>query len=204
MVDKLKKIPSRRIIAGTAVALVALFIVSGLFAFFTESSARKNGSLATKYMQAEDFAWSGIAVKDGATVTTDNDPQMVAEYPGRLTSIRFYMEHSKHPGEMTVYYTQPGDPGFSVQKRIWITPVQGQPGWYIMETNMKNVSAIRIDPTMYAGNVLEFGDFIINEEKAFADYFTVSYGDVFNLILYTGVISSVLKFLQEMLKKQFD
>ena len=50
----------------------------------------------------------------------------------------------------------------------------------------------------------EFGDFIINEEKAFADYFTVSYGDVFNLILYTGIISSVLKFLQEMLKKQFD
>ena len=45
MVDKLKKIPSRRIIAGTAVALVVLFIVSGLFAFATESSARKTAAL---------------------------------------------------------------------------------------------------------------------------------------------------------------
>ena len=32
----------------------------------------------------------------------------------------------------------------------------------------------------------------------------VSYGDFFNLIVYTGIISSVLKFLQEMLKKEID
>lgn len=204
MVDKLKNISSRRIIAGTAIALVLLFVAGGMFAFVTESSARKNGSLSTQVMQAEDFAWSGIAVKDGVTITTDNDPQMIMEYSGRLTSIKFYMEYSIYPGEMCIYYKNSDVPEYSATKRLWITPVQGQPGWYTMETSMLDVATIRIDPTMYAGNILEFGDFIFNEEKSFADYFTVSYGDIFNLILYTGVVSSVLKFLQEMLKKQFD
>ena len=83
MVDKLKKISSRRIIAGTAMALVALFVFSGLFSFATETAARKNGSLSTQTMQAQDFAWSGIAVKDGEVITTDNDPQMIAEYTGK-------------------------------------------------------------------------------------------------------------------------
>ena len=77
-------------------------------------------------------------------------------------------------------------------------------GWYTADTSMKTVSAIRIDPTMYAGNQLTFGDFIFNEEKTVTDYFEMSAGDIFNLFLYTGIISSVLKFLQEMLKKQID
>ncbi len=204
MVDRLKNISSRRIIAGTALALVAGFIAGGLLGFVTESAARKNGSLSTQVLQAEDFSWSGIEVKNGETITTDYDPQMITEFNGKLTSVRFYMEYSSYPGEMTVYYTEPGDAGFSVQKRLWIAPVQGQAGWYEVETSMKNVASLRIDPTMYAGNVLSFGDFIINGEKTFADYFAFSYGDIFNLILYTGIVSSVLKFLQEMLKKQFD
>lgn len=204
MVDKLKKISSRRIIAGTAMALVALFVFSGLFSFVTETAARKNGSLSTQTMHAQDFAWSGIAVKDGVVITTDNDPQMIAEYTGKITSIKMYMESSVHPGEMTVYYTQPGDRAFSVHKRLWLAPVRGQPGWFMVETPVKNITSLRIDPTMYAGNVLTFGDIVINSEKTFGEYFSVSYGDFFNLFLYTGVVSSVLKFLQEMIKREFD
>lgn len=204
MVDKLKKISSRRIIAGTATALVALFVFSGLFSFVTETAARKNGSLTTQTMQAQDFAWSGIAVKDGAVITTDNDPQMITEYTGKITSIKMYMESSVHPGEMTVYYTQPGDRAFSVHKRLWLVPVRGQPGWFMVETPVKNITSLRIDPTMYAGNILTFGDIVINSEKTFGEYFSVSYGDFFNLFLYTGVVSSVLKFLQEMIKREFD
>lgn len=203
MVNRLKSISSRAIILGTALMLIAIFIAGGLFAFVSESSARKSGDLRSYSLQAQDFVWNGIADKDGIVITTDNDPQMLLETPMEFTSLKFYMKSSIYPGEMVVYYTEPGDASFSVQKRLWIVPTD-QPNWYILETPMKTVTALRVDPTMYAGNILEFGEFIFNEEKAFSDYFAVSYGDFFNLIVYTGIISSVLKFLQEMLKKEID
>ena len=143
------------------------------------------------------------AEKEGVIITTDNDPQMILDGEQKFSSLRFYMESTVYPGEMVIYYTEKGDAGFSVQKRLWIVP-DSQMNWYIVKTPMKSVTSLRIDPTMYAGNILEFGDFIFNEEKSLGEYFTVSYGDIFNLVIYTGIISSVLKFLQEILKKQID
>ena len=204
MKAKIEKISSRRIITGTALALVAVYLLSGLLAFVTENAARKDGSLANYTVRAEDFAWSGIENRDGVLITTDLDPQMIMEKDQKLISIKFYMESSAYPGEMAAYYTEPGDQAFSVQKRVWIRPDQGETNWYIMETGMKNITAIRLDPTMYAGNILTFGGFIFNREKSFGDYFALSYSDVYNFILYTGIISSVLKFLQEMITRKFD
>ena len=203
MVDKIKNISSRMIIVGTALALIAGFLAQCLYGFVMESSAVKNGSLENYTLASTDFQWEGIRVKNGQVITTDNDPQMLFEKAQKFTSLTFYMESSIYPGEMVVYYTEPGDAGFSVQKRLWIVPTD-QLGWYTVETSMKNVTALRVDPTMYAGNVLTFGDFIFNREKTLGDYFAVSYSDVFNLIIYTGIISSVLKFLQEIIRKEID
>lgn len=203
MIDKIKRISSRRIITFTAIGLVAAFIANGLLGYITETSARKNGSLSQYTVSATDFVWNGIKHKEGVVITTDNDPQMILETPQKFSSLKFYMECSIYPGEMCVYYTQPGDEAFSVQKRLWIVPTD-QSNWYMVDTSMMDITALRIDPTMYAGNILGFGDFIFNEEKAFSDYFDISYGDVFDLIVYTGIISSVLKFLQEMLKREIN
>lgn len=203
MVDKIKKISSKAIIVFTALALIALFVAKGLFGFLTESSSVKNGSLQQYTLASTDFVWNGIEVRNGVVVSTDNDPQMILDGTQKFTSLRFYMESSIYPGEMVVYYTEPGDAGFSTIKRLWAVPAD-QPDWYVVETSMKDVTALRLDPTMYAGNVLEFGDFIFNESKSFSDYFEISYGEVFNLILYTGIISSVLKFLQEIIKREID
>ena len=203
MVDKIKNISSRMIIVGTALALIAGFLAQCLYGFVMESSAVKNGSLENYTLASTDFQWEGIRVKNGQVITTDNDPQMLFEKAQKFTSLTFYMESSIYPGETVVYYTEPGDAGFSVQKRLWIVPTD-QLGWYTVETSMKNVTALRVDPTMYAGNVLTFGDFIFNREKTLGDYFAVSYSDVFNLIIYTGIISSVLKFLQEIIRKEID
>ena len=204
MIEKIKNISSRRIIMGTALALVALFLAKGTFGLVTETAARKNGSLEYRVMSVQDMEWSGIENRDGVLITTDLDPQLATREVAKFSSLKFYMEYTIFPGEMVVYYMEPGDAGFSANKRVWLTPVQGEMGWYTADTSMKTVSAIRIDPTMYAGNQLTFGDFIFNEEKTVTDYFEISAGDIFNLFLYTGIISSVLKFLQEMLKKQID
>ena len=203
MFDKIKRISSPRIILFTAVSLVVLFVASGLLGFVTESMAAKNGSLETYTLTAEDFVWDGIRVRNNVVITTDNDPKMILEGQQKFTSLKFYMETSIYPGEMVVYYTEPGDLGFSSNKRLWIAPAD-QPNWYVVETGMKTVTSLRIDPTMYAGNQLVFGEFQFNPEKNFGDYFEISYGDVYNLIIYTGIISSVLKFLQEILRKEID
>ena len=203
MVDKIKNISSRMIIVGTALVLIAGFLAQCLYGFVMESSAVKNGSLENYTLTSTDFQLEGIRVKNGQVITTDNDPQMLFEKAQKFTSLTFYMESSIYPGEMVIYYTEPGDAGFSVQKRLWVVPTD-QLGWYTVETSMKNVTALRVDPTMYAGNVLTFGDFIFNREKTLGDYFAVSYSDVFNLIIYTGIISSVLKFLQEIIRKEID
>lgn len=204
MIEKIRNISSRRIIVATALLLVVCFVAKGAFGFIAETAARKNGSLEYKVMSVEDFEWSGIENRDGILITTDLDSQLATRAVPKFSSLKFYMEYTIFPGEMVVYYMEEGDPGFYPHKRRWITPVQGQMGWYTVDIPMKTVTAIRIDPTMYAGNQLTFGDFIFNEEKTAADFFAVSYGDIFNLFLYTGIISSVLKFLQEMLKKEID
>ena len=204
MIEKIKNISSRRIILGTAIALIVLFLLKGSFGLVTETMARKNGSLEYKVLSVQDMEWSGIENHDGVLITTDLDPQLATRDITCFSSLKFRMEYTIFPGEMVVYYMEPGDLGFSPAKRIWLTPVQGEMGWYTADTTMKKVSAVRIDPTMYAGNQLTFSDFIFNEEKTVADYFEISAGDIFNLFLYTGIISSVLKFLQEMLKKEFD
>lgn len=203
MLDKIKKISSFHIILFTAIMLIALFAARGVAYFIIESSAVKNGSLKSYTLSAEDFVWNGVRNKDGVIITTDNDPQLLLEGVQKFTSVEFYMESSLYPGEMVVYYTEPGDAGFSQRKRLWITP-SDQQNCYVVETAMKDVTSLRIDPTMYAGNVLTFGDFVFNTEKSIGDYFAVSYGDVYNLIIYTGIISSVLKFLQEILKREID
>ena len=203
MLDKIKKISSFHIILFTAVMLIALFVAKGVVNFAVESSAEKNGSLKSYTLSAEDFVWRGVRNKDDVIVTTDNDPQLLLEGVQGFTSVEFYMDSSLYPGEMVIYYTEPGDEGFSPRKRLWITPSDRQ-DWYVVETAMKNITSLRKDPTMYAGNILTFGDFVFNAEKSMGDYFAVSYGDVFNLIIYTGIISSVLKFLQEMLKREID
>ena len=64
MANRLKNISSRAIIIGTALILIAAFIAGGLFAFFSESSARKSGDLRSYSLEATDFTWNAIEVKE--------------------------------------------------------------------------------------------------------------------------------------------
>ncbi len=205
MLNKAKTITSKKIIVFTSISLIVLFIFNGIAQFVVESVSRKNGSLIEKRLTVDDFFCDGMKkLENGEWQTTDNDPKMIIEEKQKITSIYFYMESSMFPGEMTMYYTEEGDAGFSERKRIWAIPVQGEKNWYCIDMNMKNVTSIRIDPTMYRGNIIKFGDFIFNEEMSFIGYFEISYGTVFNFIVYTGLISSIIKFIVEILTRNFD
>ena len=204
MIDKLKKITSKQIISFTAIFLVFLFVLSGLFNWSREMIARKNGTLRSETLSVNDFEIIGMIPVEDRLKSTDYDPQLVLNENMKITSVRFYMESSMFPGEMTLYYTRGNDAGFSERKRVWATPIQGSPDWYMIDMPMKEVTSFRIDPTMYAGNEMKFGDFIINEEVGFMNYFEISYGTIFNFIVYTGLISSVVKYFVELINRKFD
>lgn len=205
MIEKFKKISSRGLILFSAIFLVAVFIISGLISFFMQTAAEKNGKLVQSTLQVTDFHMESVKILgENCIISTDPDPQLIFEKTQMISSVKFYMESTIYPGEMVMYYTEKEGQGFSERKRVWAKPIQGEDNWYIIEMPLKEVLSIRIDPTMYRGNQMTFGDFIFNQHKSFGEYFTVSYSTVFAFLLYTGVISSVLKFIQEFLTKNFE
>ena len=204
MIEKIAKIKAWQIFAVTALTFVLGFGMICSYHFVTESSARKDGSLYTHTATAEDFDMKDIKKTDGGWRTTDHDSQMKLKKEQKFSSMKFAMEYSVEPGEIVVYYKEPGDEHYSEQKRLWAQPVDGEDNRYIVKTNMKTVTALRLDPSMFAGNDLVFGDFIFNEEKTAADYFDVTYTHIFCLIVYTLVVASCLKYAQEFLTGKFE
>jgi len=204
MIKKLEKITSLQIIGFSALLLITVFLCRGFMGYFAESSARKDGALEEYTLQAKNFEWSSFKREGEKMVPTDNDPQLILNVEQKMISVRFTMESSLYPGEVVLYYTEPGDIGFSERKRVWATGVDGHPDQYLFEMPLKTVTSLRIDPTMYAGNRLELKDFVFNEENTLSDYLRVSTGTMYNFVLYTGIISSVLKYLLELITRKFD
>ncbi len=206
MVKKIEKIRSWQIILFSALLLVALFVGTGLVRWSADASARKDGSMQEFTTECVRFQMMGFEyIGDGYKyVVTNHDPQMLSETPQAFTSLKFYMESSMHPGEVVMYYSTEKAPGYSEHRRLWANSVDGEPNWYLIETPVKNVTALRLDPTMYIGNELVFGDFIFNREKSFGDFFEITSGRVYELIVYTAVISSCLRWLQEFITKKFE
>lgn len=202
--DFVKKVTSRQIIAFSALFLTALFFLRGFWSYAAENIARSNETLVQSRMTAADFQQFSLKADGDMLIATDSDPQLIWQADQKITNIKFYMETSLYPGEIVVYYTTKDGEGFSENKRLWAQPVNGEDNWYTVEIGLKNVRSLRIDPTMYAGNQMKFGAFIINEEKTLSDYIAPDVRRIFNLLLYTGIISSVLRFVQEIFTKKFE
>ena len=206
MVKKIEKIKSWQIILFSALLLVAVFIGTGLVRWSMDSSARKDGSMQRVTTDCLRFQCMGVewTGEEWTFLITNPDPQMLMETPQAFTSLKFYMESSMHPGEVVMYYSTEKAPGYSEHRRLWANSVDGEPNWYLIETKVKNITALRLDPTMYIGNELTFGDFIFNREKSFGDFFEITSGRMYELIVYTAIISSCLRWLQEFITKKFE
>lgn len=202
--DFVKKIASWQIIAFSAFFLVALFLLCGFWGYAAENISRSNETLVQSRMTVSDFQQISMKADGDRLISTDSDPQLIWQADQKITNIKFYMEPSLYPGEIVVYYTTKDGEGFSENKRLWAHPVDGENNWYVAELGLKDVRGLRIDPTMYAGNHMTFGTFVINEERTLSDYIAPDARRIFNLLLYTGIISSVLKFVQEIFTKKFE
>lgn len=204
MIKRIEKIKAWQIFTATALVFVLGFVMVCGYHCIRETSARKDGTLVTHTLTADDFELRDIKKTEDGWRTTNHDSQMRLDKEQKFSSMKFTMDYSVEPGEIVVYYKEPGDEHYSEQKRLWAQPVDGTDNRYIVQMPVKQVTAIRLDPSMFAGNNLVFGDFVFNEEKQIADYFDVTYTHVFCLVLYTLVVSACLKYGQEFLTKKFD
>ncbi len=204
MINKIEKIKSWHIVAFTAAMLIAVFLSVNFADMLTEKTAARNGSYKHFTMSPEEFTFDGIEKTLSGYKTTYDDAKLIFEEQMKVSTVRFTAEYSISPGEIVLYYKEPGDTEYSSQKRRWAFPDDTVENGYIIIMPMKEVTRIRIDPTMYRGNEMKIGEFEFNREKSFDEYFDIEYTDVYNLIVYTALISACLKYRQEFILRKFD
>ena len=204
MTDFIRKFKALHIILLAAVLTTIGFAAMGAKGCMAENSARKNGSLVTTQLQADDFELIAFKPMDGGWRTTDTDPQMTYTVNGSFTSIYMEMDSQLYPGDVILYYTNPGDESWSVQKMIFLVPDGDNPSCYRGSMPLQTVDSIRIDPTSVGGNLLSFGDIIINPPQTLADYMDISAHTVLMYMIYTAFLAAILRFIQEFFTKSFE
>ncbi len=165
--------------------------------FVSEKMLAGNGSLAPQQLTISDFTTHSMVRRDGSFIATDGDPQLHYVVDGDFYGMKFYMTSSMPTGEIPVYYTTAEGQDFSESRHTWAVPVKGEDGRYIIRTDLQRVHTLRIDPTTVAGNQLTFGDFTLNPEKTFAEYFPVNYRTVPLFFALTTVLWAISATFEE-------
>ncbi len=196
---KLKDLSFARILLlSVAVVLICHFVIGGIN-MAKDSSNRKNGSLKQITLAAEDFEIESMGKRGDRYVATDSDPQLLYVVDGLLTKVDFYMESSMPTGEVVVYYTTDRAAGFSEKQRTWAKPIGD--GSYTIDFDGGYIHTLRIDPTIYGGNFILFGDFVINGEKSAAEYIGLNYRDIAFMALYSLILAVICRFVKELFTK---
>lgn len=186
--------------------VLALTIVVGqdVKDYMAEKQARDYGSLQEIVLRDTDFEMNSMRRRqpENGWKATDGDPQLVFRGEMVFTGVQFYMEYNMYPGEMLLYYVIPSQADFSNSYMTVITPVKDKEGWFEAQIPVTQVSAIRIDPTVMAGNHMVYGDFIINPEKSLADYIEPDGYSILSTVMYTLAIFAVLRFVKEFFTKK--
>ena len=195
---KLKNLSGTKLIVFCAVFLTVIWSGKNLFAFGYETFARSTGKMETVTLSADDFQLIGVVKTDeGKYITTDGDPQLVLEQQMKISRITINSTFSVAPGEMVVYYAEkPGQP-YSAAKRYWFYTDAASGNGYTASMPIKNLASIRIDPTTVAGNSMEIESIVLNSPKSFIEFFAVDFRTVFNLLVYSAIIATVITLIKE-------
>lgn len=192
------------IIYGYVLCLILLWPLKGIALWGFENIASCQGKMDMYEFGPADIEFINMGKVEGVEnsyISTNDDPQMIIilNSPLYVRDIYVKMSFSVHPGQTIVYYTQKENQAFSERKRIEskLNSTQG----ILYETTIKKMNRIRIDPTMYAGNIMEIEKIIINTEKQMIDYFMLSFADIFKGIIGSSFIVSAVVLIQNLLKE---
>lgn len=197
MIKKLKNLNGAKLIAVCAALLCVLWFGKNLFAFGHETLLRATGKMETVTLSAEDFVLSGIEKTENGYITTDWDPQLILEKDMKIARITLNCTFSVSPGEMVVYYTEKDGQGYSAAKRYWFYADSDSFARYTAQLPVKSYKSIRIDPTAIAGNAMTIDSIVLNRTKTFGEYFAVSFKNIFNLLVYSCLLATVITLAKE-------
>jgi hypothetical protein len=101
------------------------------------------------------------------------------------------------PGEMVVYYSEKDGQGYSANKRYWFYPDASGDNSYTVSMPIKNLKSVRIDPTTIAGNAMEIESIVFNNPKSFVEFFKIDFKNIFNLLVYSAIMATVITLVKE-------
>ncbi len=196
----IKKIKDAQILFISINIVIILFLIGSLENYFNSKSIFEK--YVSKTYMIDSLETDALKyIDDGYYQATDNDPKIIIKNPGEVCSIKFYMEYYTYPGEIMVYFKTDSNQEYNEKNRVWANPIEGSPHWFKAKIDCKNISELRIDPTIYRGNKLKFGVFVLNEYEPLNSFLTITPDIVLKFIIYSGVISSIIKLVFEILIK---
>ena len=201
----IKKIKDWQIILFSCTVVALVIFCGDVKDYMRAKSIFENPQTTARTLTLDDFYLEAFKPEDNDVYRmTDGDPQIILEDAGEIYSVKFYMEYYTYPGEMVVYYTTDENQGYNEKNKAWAKPVKDEKGWFEAKLPGKDFRTIRIDPTIYRGNRLKFGDFIINGEKSLTDFVEITPSVIFDFIVYSGVLWSVLRLIHDFVTKKYE
>lgn len=172
MKEKIKKLGTGSVFLLSVLCFSAMFFAGGIVKYV------KISSLQEQTLQFENFTLNSMKpLDDGAWACTDSDPQIIIEIGENAGILRFEMDSELYTGDIAVYYTESDNADFTPKKILWAKEVSDN--IYKIDFGGKYIQKIRIDPTVYGGDRIVFGDFVINFPPSAADCFLPDFYDIF-------------------------
>ena len=195
---------SNGLLLTLSVLIVVLFTTAGdIREYLVDKSSRDSGQLVEMTFTEESFRKESIRRhrKTESWASTDGDPQLILEQQMAFSGIEFYMEYAVYPGEILLYYTTPTHPEYSNANMAVMSPVKGKSGWFTASIPLTEVTSIRIDPTTLAGNLMNYGDFVVNPQKTLTDFLAPDGYTVLSSTIYSLVLFAILSFIKDFFTK---
>ena len=176
-------------------AAVVLWLMMSVGFLLGDAAARFGGRLAPHSIPLEQFEMISLEERDGGDwMATNADPQLIWINPDGRTvrSLTLTVRHTARIGEMALYYIErDGDP-FGREQRV--LPIDNGDGSFTFILPAAEVYALRLDPCSTAQLLQELA-VQLNIDCPVSLYFTLSYKQLFALLLLPGLAASGVNIL---------
>ncbi len=184
MIEKIERLTPKKIMASSMVVIIFLFLIINFGVFIIEHYWKMTGTLETITLTPDEFELYAMEKKNGSYVSVTEDSQLILNKEMTVKNVVLDIEYQIEPGEVTMYYAVSGVGAFSDSNRIWFDLEES--GVYKAEFFLgEKVHSLRLDPTIYGGNVMEINSITINVPKVFSDYFAITPDKIYFFVVLT-------------------
>ncbi len=196
MIKKIENFTLKKMVAFSMAVIIILFLTINFGIFLIEAYQSATHQLQKIVLSPEDFEFYAIEEVDGNYVSIIDDSQLLLNKEMVISNVTLDISYQIDPGEVTLYYANTGEGAYSNSKRIWFNLQED--GLYTAEFYLaKRVDSIRIDPTIYGGNVMQINSITFNEPKSFISYFSITPVRIYFFLICTLLLTAFFSFIKE-------